>query len=94
MFHWYHPDAVIIKNSILKAASRLSIPFALQIDHIYQDIVPTKDFRRYLLKKYSGYVPGIITNNRRTIAGTESYGAFKTRMRDIDGTGEFVVEIG
>ena len=58
------------------------------------DIVPTKDFRRYLLKKYSGYVPGIITNNRRTIAGTESYGAFKTRMRDIDGTGEFVVEIG
>lgn len=58
------------------------------------DIVPTKDIRRYLLKKYSGYVPGIITNNRRTIAGTESYGAFKTRMRDIDGTGEFVVEIG
>ena len=58
------------------------------------DIVPTKDIRRYLLKKYSGYVPGIITNNRRTIAGTESYGAFKGRMRDIDGTGEFVVEIG
>ena len=58
------------------------------------DIVPTKDIRRYLLKKYSGYVPGIITNNRRTIAGTESYGAFKTRMRDIDGTGEFVMEIG
>ena len=58
------------------------------------DIVPTKDIRRYLLKKYSGYVPGIITNTRRTIAGTESYGAFKGRMRDIDGTGEFVVEIG
>ena len=58
------------------------------------DIVPTKDIRRYLLKKYSGYVPEIITNNRRTVDGTESYGAFKGRMRDIDGTGEFVGEIG
>ena len=58
------------------------------------DLVPTKDIRRYLLKKYSGYVPGTISNNRRTVVGTESYGAFKTRMGNIDGTGDFVAEIG
>lgn len=36
------------------------------------DIVATKDIRRYLLNKYSGYVPGLISNVRKDTDGTES----------------------
>ena len=58
------------------------------------DVVDAKDIRRYLLKMYRGYTPGIIDTIRRDTAGTTSYKAFKERMKEIDGTGDFIFEIG
>lgn len=58
------------------------------------DIVNTKDIRQYLLKKYRGYVPGIIDSVRSKINGTESYRDFQEYIKRIDGTGDLIFEIG
>lgn len=58
------------------------------------DVVETRDIRDYLLKKYKGYIPGIVSSVRRELHGTESYRDFKEYMKTVDGLGDFVAEIG
>lgn len=58
------------------------------------DIVKTENIREYLLELYRGYTPGIVQSSRRNECGTESYVDFKERMKEIDGRGDFVMEIG
>lgn len=58
------------------------------------DVVETEGIRDYLLKKYKGYIPGIVSSARRELCGTESYKEFKEYMKMVDGLGDFVAEIG
>jgi len=58
------------------------------------EIVDTKDIRNYLLKRYAGYIPGVLKSDRKTLSGTENYSEFKKRIRAIDGTGDFIMELG
>lgn len=60
------------------------------------DIIPTKDIRSYLLKKYRGSIPGEIINPSiaRGVKGTMSYKQFMRRIEDIDGMSTVLCEIG
>lgn len=58
------------------------------------DIVDAKHIRRYLLKQYSGYLPGILSERRRSCKGTVSYKKFKENVEEIDGKCRIVFEIG
>lgn len=58
------------------------------------ELVKTEAIREYLLDKYKGYIPGVIQNSRRSEFGTMRYKEFKEMMKGIDGTGEFVLDVG
>ncbi len=58
------------------------------------DIVDSKDIRRYLLKRYSGYLPGIVSERRRNFKGTVGYKKFKDTVEKIDGKCRIIFEIG
>lgn len=58
------------------------------------DLVEAKDIRRYLLKRYRGYLPGILLEQRRTYKGTLSYEEFKKKVEEIDGKCRIILEIG
>ena len=58
------------------------------------DLVETKEIRRYLLKRYSGYWPGIVSERRQKKKGTIGYQAFKEKVETIDGKCRIIFEIG
>ena len=58
------------------------------------DLVDSKDKRRHLLKLYSGYLPGIVSERRQNSKGTLSYKKFKENVEKIDGKCSIVFEIG
>ncbi len=49
------------------------------------DIVDAKHIRWYLLKQYSGYLSGIISERRRSCKGTVSYKKFKENVEECVG---------
>lgn len=58
------------------------------------DLVAAKDIRRYLLKRYSGSLPGIVFERRRNCKGTINYKKFKEAVEKIDGKCRILFEIG
>lgn len=58
------------------------------------DLVDAKDVRRYLLKRYKGYFPGILSERRRSSKGTVSYQTFKKYVENIDGKCRILFDIG
>lgn len=59
------------------------------------EVVPTKDIRKYLLRKYPGYIPGITErlNEPYESKGTVSYKAFKDTVENIDGLSTVLFEL-
>ena len=58
------------------------------------DFVKTENIRTYLLEKYKGYLPGIVAGRKNTFSGTESYEDFNKSLKNIDGLGDFIIDVG
>ena len=58
------------------------------------DFVKTEDIRTYFLEKYKGYLPGIVAGRKNAFSGTDSYEEFNEYMKNIDGLGDFIIDVG
>ena len=58
------------------------------------DLVDSKNIRRYLLKRYSGHIPGVIFETRKETWGTVSYKNFKDIVEGIDGKCRLILDVG
>lgn len=58
------------------------------------DFVETENIRTYLLEKYKGYLPGIVPGRKKAFSGTESYEEFNDYLKNIDGLGDFIIDVG
>ena len=58
------------------------------------DAVEAKNIRQYLLKKYAGYLPGVIERleGDKRCKGTISYRGFMDKVEHIDGMGQLIFE--
>lgn len=64
------------------------------MDDIFE-FVPTSQIRRHLMKKYSGFIPGIIESidGEYECEGTVSYREFMDTVEKIDGSTTMIVEV-